>query len=105
MKCFDCKFWTRTSPNMGKCKRHGEEVKELPDRLAIPTAANFGCAMWCSKQKGRMNMQWYECLYIFTLAFGTPLVAHKIFWGTWFDDPFNDSYDTLEDFNERNGFK
>ena len=50
-------------------------------------------------------MEWYEAVYIFTLVFGTPLLAHKIFWGTWFDDPFNNPNDTIEDFNKRNGFK
>jgi hypothetical protein len=50
-------------------------------------------------------MEWYEILFILSISIATPLIAHKLHWGTWFDDPFSFPYDTMEDFKERNGFK
>lgn len=46
-------------------------------------------------------MEWYEALFIVVLSFGAPIIAHRIYWGTWFDDPFNDPYDTMEAFEKR----
>jgi len=39
-------------------------------------------------------MEWWEVIYILALSIGTPLICHKIHWGTWFDDPFSCPYDT-----------